>query len=268
MTVQQLINYGYFNEDFFKKDIYENKLNSNTYIEINRDLNSSNTEVKIRNEDTNSDECEMSAINHQLHDLKIDRSGSWTDRLELEFSHKAEDNVGEVIYSCYDANDESNTNKYLNDKCVLERLNDDSYYKVRICMSPKQGVTTTLKSTVCNYLSLNTAKFEKPKIEIEDENSWKSFKTVTISYNNSNIYEPEEKAYHYFKSEVDASVTNDTSGSVYSCDNFEDGKNNDNEKKLATLIKILIHMLNKFVQMVHLLVEEVSSMVICGIQKQ
>lgn len=220
MTVQQLINYGYFNEDFFKKDIYENKLNSNTYIEINRDLNSSNTEVKIRNEDTNSDECEMSAVNHQLHDLKIDQSVSWTDRLNFEFSSKNADDNGKVNYSCYDANDESNTNKYLNDKCVLENLNDDSYYKVRICMSPKQGVTTTLKSTVCNYVSLNTAKFNEPTIEIDD--SWKKSKTVTISYDDSTIYN--EDGYHYFKSEVAASVT---SGSVYSCDNFEDGKNND-----------------------------------------
>ena len=75
MTVQQLINNGYFNEDFFKKDIYSNQINSNTYIEINRALNASNTEVNIHNEATSKNECEMSAVNHQLHDLKIDRSG-------------------------------------------------------------------------------------------------------------------------------------------------------------------------------------------------
>lgn len=225
MTVQQLINNGYFNEDFFNKDIYNNQINSNTYIEINRDLNSSNTEVKIHNEDTSENECEMSAINDKLHELNIKNLNKWTDRLKFEFSSKNVDDDGKVTYSCYDENAE---NKYKDNECVLDSLNDDSYYKIRICMSPIEGVTTTLKSTVCNYVSLNTAKFEKPTIEIENENSWKNKKNVTISYNNSNIYELGKNAYHYFKSEVDAEVVYDSvkNGSFYLCDDFKDGENN------------------------------------------
>ena len=43
MTVRQLINNGYFDEKFFDKDIYHDRINDNTFIEIKQGTNADNT---------------------------------------------------------------------------------------------------------------------------------------------------------------------------------------------------------------------------------
>ena len=96
MTVRQLINNGYFNEDFFKEDIYHDRLNDNTYIEIKQGTNSDNTDVIIHEDANTLNDCETEAINSELSDIVYSNPNSFTDRLSFDVSPKNE--VGDVTF--------------------------------------------------------------------------------------------------------------------------------------------------------------------------
>ena len=221
MTVRQLINNGYFDEDFFKEDIYHDRLNDNTYIEIKQGVNSDNTKVTIHEDDITQNDCEMSAINSTLSNINIDDKESFTDRLNFDAT-PSEDEVGDVtFFATYEKdNIESSNIDCTNGKCLFENLEDNTGYKIKICMRPNEG-NTTLKNTVCEYFGQATEAFTEPTIKIENANKWKRIKKVTITYDDTGIYN--EKGIHYFKSEVNATFV---SGKIYKCDNFENGKNN------------------------------------------
>ena len=220
MTVRQLINNGYFDEDFFEEDIYHDRLNDNTYIEIKQGINSDNTDVIIHEDANTLNDCETEAINSELSDIVYSNPNSFTDRLSFDVSPKNE--VGDVTFFVTYEKDkvESDNIDCNNGTCLFERLEDNTGYKIKICMRPNEG-NTTLKNTVCEYFGQATEAFTEPTIKIENANKWKKIKKVTITYDDTGIYN--EKGIHYFKSEVNATFV---SGKIYKCDNFENGKNN------------------------------------------
>ena len=221
MTVRQLINNGYFDDKFFEEDIYHDRINDNTFIEIRQGTNYDNTDVIIHEDDTTQNDCEMSVINNSLSNINIDDKKSYTDRLNFDAT-PSEDEVGDVtFFATYEKdNIESSNIDCTNGKCLFENLEDNTGYKIKICMRPSDG-NTTLKNTVCEYFGQATEVFMAPTIKIENANKWKNSKNVTISYDDTGIYD--EKGIHYFKSEVNAELV---SGKIYGCENFENGKNN------------------------------------------
>ena len=220
MTVRQLINNGYFDEDFFKEDIYHDRLNDNTYIEIRQGVNSDNTKVTIHEKSNTQNDCETEAINGELSDIVYSNQKSYTDRLSFDVSSK--NDVGDVnFFATYEKdNIESSNIDCNNGKCLFENLEDNTGYKIKICMRPNDG-NTTLKNTVCEYFGQATEAFTEPTINIENANKWKKIKKVTITYDDTGIYD--ENGIHYFKNEVNATLV---SGKIYKCANFENGKNN------------------------------------------
>ena len=220
MTVRQLINNGYFDDKFFDEDIYHDRINDNTYIEIKRGTNSDNTDVIIHETASTLNDCETEAINSELSDIVYSNQKSYTDRLSFDVYPKKD--VGDVnFFATYEKdNTESSNIDCNNGKCLFEKLEDNTGYKIKICMRPNNG-NTTLKNTVCEYVGQATEAFMKPIIKIENANKWKNSKNVTISYDDTGIYD--ENGIHYFKSEVNAELV---SGKVYRCENFENGNNN------------------------------------------
>ena len=221
MTVRQLINNGYFDDKFFEEDIYHERINDNTFIEIKQGTNYDNTDVIIHEDDTTQNDCEISAINDSLSNINIDGKESFTDRLSFEAT-PSKNEVGDVtFFANYEKNNyKSNNIDCNNGKCLFEKLEDNTGYKIKICMSPADG-NTTLKNTVCEYFGQATETFMEPTIKIENANKWKQSKNVTITYDDTGIYD--EKGIHYFKSEINASFV---FGKIYECSNFKDGKDN------------------------------------------
>ena len=221
MTVRQLINNGYFDDKFFEEDIYHDRINDNTFIEIKQGTNYDNTEVIIHEKDTTQNDCEMSAINTSLSDINIDDKKSYTDRLEFKVSSKEE--IGDVNFSVSYDNEDGNKidGNYDNNNWYFDKLKDNTGYKIQICMSPAEG-NNNFSSTICNVFEQATEAFKAPDIDVTSEKKWDNSKNVTITYDDDGIYN--EQGIHYFKSEVGATIT---SGKVLVCDSGS----KDGEKK-------------------------------------
>ena len=91
MTVKQLINNGYFDEKFFDKDIYHDRINDNTFIEIKQGTNADNTNVIIHDGDSTQKDCEMSAINTTLGEIELEDKESYTDRINISVKPKSDE---------------------------------------------------------------------------------------------------------------------------------------------------------------------------------
>lgn len=224
MTVRQLINNGYFDDKFFEEDIYHERINDNTFIEIKQGTNYDNTDVIIHEDDTTQNDCEMSSINTSLSDINIDDKKSYTDRLELKVSPKEEE-IGDVDFSVSYENEDGSKKDGIydnsNNNWYFDKLEDNTGYKIKVCMSPAEG-NNNFSSTICNVFEQSTETFKAPDIDITSEKKWNNSKDVTITYYNDGIYK--EQGIHYFKSEVKATIT---SGNVLACNS--DSK--DGEKK-------------------------------------
>ena len=222
MTVKQLINNGYFDEKFFDKDIYHDRINDNTFIEIKQGTNADNTNVIIHDSDSTQKDCEMSAINTTLGEIELEDKESYTDRINISVKPKSDEiNPDDVdFFASYDKDGEEVPGICTNGDCSFNSLKDDTNYKIKVCMQPKAS-NTTLTSTVCNILGIPTASFKSPKISVTNAKKWKKFKTVTITYDDTKIYD--KPGLHYFKSEVDAEVSQ---GTIYMCS--DNTKNNCN----------------------------------------
>ena len=230
MTVRQLINNGYFDEDFFKEDIYHDRLNDNTYIEIKQGINSDNTKVTIHEDATTQNDCEISAINTTLSEIKLTGSESFTD--QINFSVEPKEDIGEVEFSATYENDkkENIPGNCTNGNCTFDSLKNNTGYKIKVCMSPT-GNNTNFTSTVCEIFGLATNEFEYPDITISNSKKWKRSKTVAITYSDENIRD--KNGIHYFKSKINTNKVNTneikttvTSGNIYECSSFENGENN------------------------------------------
>ena len=232
MTVRQLINNGYFDDKFFEEDIYHERINDNTFIEIKQGVNSDNTNVIIHEDATTQNDCEMSAINTALSEIELTDSDTFTD--QINFSVKPKEDVGEVEFSASYENDkqENIPGNCTNGSCTFDSLKNNTGYKIKVCMSP-DGTNTNFTSTVCEFFGLSTSEFEYPDITISNSKKWKQSKTVTITYSDENIRDG--NGVHYFKSEVKATID---SGNIFECKNNNECNTNSTQINPNTWYKV------------------------------
>ena len=212
LRVQQLVNAGYFKEKFFNKDVYGNKIKANTFIEVSKDINSSNVEVNISGED-NQTSCESNILNDNIYDMTITDGSIYTDALEFtvgKASNSSEGQISNVRYK-YKNNDLTVCN---NDKCELDGLESSTIHTIQVCMDAKNNGES---KTICNYIDKRTADFVKPDIKVSNANSWAKSKEITIKYYNTNI--KDNNGYHYVKSQVAGNVIQ---GNIYKCNGYND----------------------------------------------
>lgn len=212
LRVQQLVNAGYFKEKFFNKDVYGNKINANTFIEVSKDTNSSNVKVNISDEN-NQTSCESNILNDNIYDMTITDGNIYTDALEFtvgKASNSSEGQISNVRYK-YKNNDSKVCN---NDKCELDGLESSTIHTIQVCMDAKNNGES---KTICNYIDKRTADFVKPDIKVSNANSWAKSKEITIKYYNTNI--KDNNGYHYVKSQVAGNVIQ---GNIYKCSGYND----------------------------------------------
>ena len=145
LRVQQLVNAGYFKEKFFNKDVYGNKINANTFIEVSKDTNSSNVKVNISDEN-NQTSCESNILNDNIYDMTITDGNIYTDALEFtvgKASNSSEGQISNVRYK-YKNNDSKVCN---NDKCELDGLESSTIHTIQVCMDAKNNGES---KTICN----------------------------------------------------------------------------------------------------------------------
>ena len=206
VSVQQLINKGYFNKSFFDKDIYEEKINSRTFIEVSMGQNADNVSVRVNGQNTDKYKCLNSAINHNTSKLNIKYGDPYTDRISFEMTPKDEE-VKASSYTCSYTNDngEKVSGTVSENKCSIEHLKDARYYKIHACMVGEDN------GTYCDNFNGHTAEFVDPDIKIDSNSEWKKEKNISITYSDKYIY---ANPSYYLKSEVDGQVKG---GTVLSC---------------------------------------------------
>ena len=205
VSVQQLINKGYFKDNFLDKEIYKNiKINKKTFIEVSMGTNNDNLKVVVNKSNDTEDKCIGSAINGNLFHLKLENdSRSYTDTINLKFLPKDND----ITPANYDVfiDDLSTKETSTTGEVTFKKLKNSTSYKIKACM------TTEDNNYYCDSFDISTKDFIKPKFTIDS--GWSKEKTININYYDTNIF---GKGSHYFTSEVSGKVESD---SVYSCDN-------------------------------------------------
>ena len=210
ITVNDLINRGYFNDNFFDNELYKNNnfsINKNTLIEISQDKFYSNTNVVIKNDNLSTFDCEIDKLNEELSDFKISDYVAYTDSVSFKVYSTTNNNGSIFNYKYIDKDKNIVSDKCNNDVCNLYNLKDNSIYSIDLCMNRNNG------GTICKKISMRSADFKSPVIEINNELKWANTKQVSIKYNNKNIRSNND--IHLFKSGVNANVV---SGSVFLCD--------------------------------------------------
>lgn len=206
VSVQQLINKGYFKKNFFEKDIYLNKINKNTFVFVSVSNNSDDVKVNLSNSDDSNKKCLNSAINNVSYNLEFSNINTYTDAISFELKPKSS-KVTADRYSCsYYDNDKWNDGSVNDNLCSFNGLKDGKEYKIKSCM-------VVDNKNYCDNISITTSNFKKPKIEIANNDSWKREKKINITYYDDNVQL--DKAIHYFKSEVSGEVV---SGNVFFSD--------------------------------------------------
>lgn len=212
MTVQQLINAGFFKEDFFEKDIYKSsKINTDTFFEINQNISGAETQVIMHESATNKLMCEMSVNNKNTTNLDISNNLAYTDRISFDINPQDKGiDYGNIYYTCSMNGKDGIVNS---NNCSFVGLEDDTVYNdINICINPIEG-NDKLTSSFCDTIGSQTSTFKEPKIEVNNSN-WSQSRQITIKYDNTNVYKP----YHYFKSDVDAIAIN---SNVYKCTDLQ-----------------------------------------------
>ena len=204
VSVQQLINKGYFNDNFFDKEIYKNsKIDKNTFIEVSMGTNNDNLKVVVNKNYNTKDKCIGSAINGNLFHLRLGNdSKSYTDTIKLKVSSKDNDIIPKNYIVSID--DVSKKEESTTGEVTFKKLTNSTSYKIKACMITENG------NYYCDYFSILTKDFIKPKFNIDS--GWQKAKTININYDDTPIYG--QKGSHYFTSEVSGEVKK---GTVYRC---------------------------------------------------
>ena len=220
MTVQQLINAGYFDEHNFNNDIYNKKnITKNTYLEVTRSLNYSDISVDIKENTMNYSKCLSSAMNKQLENIEINDLRLYTDRIIFRPTFNQHiDNA--KFYIKYDNNGEKE-DECVNNTCNLGSLIKSTTYPITLCIRNNNDYE------YCEKFSGTTYNLKNPTISISDKSTWTKSKVITVNYNKENIYPNEEEYYYY--SLAKATVN---SGSFYQC---QDYKKNCSKTKTNTI---------------------------------
>ena len=204
VSVQQLINKGYFKDNFLDKEIYKNsKIDKNTFIEVSMGTNNDNLKVVVNKSDNTKDKCIGSAINGNLFHLRLGNdSKSYTDTIKLKVSSKDNDIIPKNYIVSID--DVSKKEESTTGEVTFKKLTNSTSYKIKACMITEKG------NYYCDYFSILTKDFIKPKFNIDS--GWQKAKTININYDDTPIYG--QKGSHYFTSEVSGEVKK---GTVYRC---------------------------------------------------
>ena len=212
IRVQQLINMGYFKDNFFDKSVYDDKVRANTFIEVSKGLNGSDVRAKIT-ELNSQQNCELDARNDKTYNIDIKNEVGYTDRLHFEL--KPKDSSVSVTDYWYTYNDV--TNKCSNGSCDLNNLVSSSIYPMKVCMNINitDENSNVVNKTICDNVDMRTKDFKEPNISIGKEKKWTTSKNISIKYYDDNIYNNDGQ--HYFKSAVDALLV---SGKIYTCRDY------------------------------------------------
>ena len=203
VSVQQLINKGYFKDNFFDKEIYKgSEITKNTFIEVSMGTNNDNLKVVVNKNDNTKDKCIGSAINGDLFHLKLDKLERYTDTIKLKVSSKDNDIIPKNYIVSID--DVSKKEESTTGEVTFKKLTNSTSYKIKACMITENG------NYYCDYFSILTKDFIKPKFNIDS--GWQKAKTININYDDTPIYG--QKGSHYFTSEVSGEVKK---GTVYGC---------------------------------------------------
>lgn len=204
VSVQQLINKGYFKDNFFDKEIYKgSEITKNTFIEVSMGTNNDNLKVVVNKNYNTKDKCIGSAINGNLFHLRLGNdSKSYTDTIKLKVSSKDNDIIPKNYIVSID--DVSKKEESTTGEVTFKKLTNSTSYKIKACMITEKG------NYYCDYFSILTKDFIKPKFNIDS--GWQKAKTININYDDTPIYG--QKGSHYFTSEVSGEVKK---GTVYRC---------------------------------------------------
>lgn len=203
VSVQQLINKGYFKDNFFDKEIYKNsKIDKNTFIEVSMGTNNDNLKVVVNEKNDTENKCIGSAINGNLFNLNLDNSESYTDTIKLKFSPK--DNSIKPKNYIVSIDSVSKKEESTTGEVTFKNLKNSTSYKIKACMIDQYN------NYHCDYFGIFTKDFIKPKFDIKS--GWEKEKTININYDDTPIYG--QKGSHYFTSEVSGEVKK---GTVYGC---------------------------------------------------
>lgn len=203
-TVQDLINAGYFKEDFYKNESYSNKITKNTLIEIHQSNNYSDIDINIHENNVNMKQCLASAMNQNIKDIQLKDIEIYTDRVYFNI---ADENNTELDYGITytNKNNQKITNKCENNKCALTNLAPDTNYTFTLC--PNKDNTKN-----CKKLEILTYYMNNPYIDIYPQMNESWDKIINIYFYNYEIY---NGGYNYFKSDVNT-ISEQT---VYKCEN-------------------------------------------------
>lgn len=204
VSVQQLINKGYFKDNFLDKEIYKNSnIDKKTFIKVSMGTNNDNLKVVVNKNDNTKDKCIGSAINGDLFHLRLGNdSKSYTDTIKLKFSPK--DNSIKPKNYIVSIDSVSKKEESTTGEVTFKKLTNSTSYKIKACM------ITQKDNYYCDSFDISTKDFIKPKFTIDSR--WRKEKTININYYDTNIF---GKGSHYFTSEVSGKVK---SGNIYSCD--------------------------------------------------
>lgn len=211
LTVRELIDAGYFNKQFYKKDIYKDVVKDNTFIQLSQNGNYDNLTVKMV-EESNKEVCErkiVEEINPELLRFTTDDASVYSDRFfvkagllhDTSMLNKVEFNgvIGEQNYPC------SNENG-----CTFNTLKSSTSYNYKICLKSKAGSGLNFSES-CIAKNTTTKNLVKPSISISLSDSIDLLYNAAIYFSSENIYGG--KGYYYFKSEVDGT----TDKNVFAC---------------------------------------------------
>ncbi len=203
VSVQQLINKGYFKDNFLDKEIYKNSnIDKKTFIKVSMGTNNDNLKVVVNKNDNTKDKCIGSAINGDLFHLRLGNdSKSYTDTIKLKFSPK--DNSIKPKNYIVSIDSVSKKEESTTGEVTFKKLTNSTSYKIKACM------ITQKDNYYCDSFDISTKDFIKPKFTIDSR--WRKEKTININYYDTNIF---GKGSHYFTSEVSGEVKK---GTVYRC---------------------------------------------------
>ena len=197
VSVQQLINKGFFKDNFFKKDIYEDKINANSFVEIRKSLQYGEYDVKINNKAKNVSECELS-----MSSFKISDEDNYTDRISFSVNSN---NISGIKVSASDKAGSCD-----GDKCIITGLKDNSTYPVGICVVDDENKDENF----CEFINMSTAKFRDTNIEFEPNIDRYYYRNVSIKYNDK-IQKIYGSFGRYFKLDVGGII--DNKQIIYKC---------------------------------------------------
>lgn len=204
VSVQQLINKGYFKDNFLDKEIYKgSEITKNTFIEVSMGTNNDNLKVVVNKNYNTKDKCIGSAINGNLFHLRLGNdSKSYTDTIKLKVSSK--DNSIKPKNYIVSIDDVSKKEESTTGEVTFKNLKNSTSYKIKACMIDQYN------NYHCDYFGIFTKDFIKPTFTIDS--GWQKAKTININYDDTPIYG--QKGSHYFTSEVSGEVKK---GTVYRC---------------------------------------------------